>query len=225
MDNATISELTPPYNPEQVNLRTPHICPGTFDYEKFAPADQAKLRKGADLIRNDLAAADHHAAKTVEHFISAGRMLNKIKCAFKHGQFIPWVQLEFKESYRSVVENMRIAALADKYPGYDLTGLTKHTLLLLASKKIPETARTEILEKVSSGEKVTIAETKSIIEEHKLPVTPEIEIEPEPDDIEIEELNLDLSVGTEEGETIEAEAIEDIAPDDAEAVADAPVKP
>jgi hypothetical protein len=112
------------------------------------------LREAADLIRSRM-------SRSAEDIVEIGRKLIVVKDRIGHGNFLPWIDLEFGMSDQSAANFMNVARrFGDQIP----KGLEFRPAVLyaLAAPSTPEEIRTEITERAKAGEKVTAADVRAI---------------------------------------------------------------
>lgn len=89
-----------------------------------------------------------------ESIIEVGRELIEQKRQLGHGNFLPWTEAEFGMSNQSSSNFMRIAERFSE-DSQRVGNLSYRALIALSSDTTPESVRTQVLERASSGEKVT----------------------------------------------------------------------
>ena len=93
-----------------------------------------------------------------------GRSLLDVKEKLDHGQFQDWLKAEFAWTSRTAQNYMNVAK-NEKFSFLDT--LPVSALYLIASPTAPDEAVEEIVGRAEAGEKVTVAEVKSTLKEHK----------------------------------------------------------
>ncbi len=98
--------------------------------------------------------------------IEIGLALKRVKAILSHGQFGPWVRVEFGMSDRSA---FRFMLVADRYAGKSnsVLLLKPDALYALAAPSTPEDVRAAVEERIAAGELVTAAEVKRLRDEAK----------------------------------------------------------
>jgi hypothetical protein len=74
--------------------------------QEMAPRPAADL---VPLIKEELVAGSAHEGKASEHYRKAGELLLEAKAGLKHGEFKPWIRKNFRLSYQSATDYMRLA--------------------------------------------------------------------------------------------------------------------
>ena len=98
--------------------------------------------------------------QTVENIIEIGQRLSECKRLVGHGNWLPFLKREFGWTDDTALNFIRVGELAKSRKFRDLN-LPISGLYLLAAPSTPEEARNEIIERVQTGETVTVAEVKS----------------------------------------------------------------
>jgi hypothetical protein len=118
-----------------------------IEHESFA-------REVADRIRSRM-------MHTVQGVIEIGRDLIAVKERLGHGNFLPWIDREFRMTDKSAERFMSVAErFGDKFDSVSNLSLT--ALYELAAPSTPEEVRTEVAERAATGESVTAAEVKEL---------------------------------------------------------------
>src|SRR5712672_291153 len=104
--------------------------------------------------------------KTAENIIKIGKNLQDVQDVLPHGAFGPWLQSEFGLSHQSAYNFMHVA---DRFEGKikNFLNLSSSVLYLLAAPSTPQKSVDEVLQRAESGERITRALTKRIIEEQQ----------------------------------------------------------
>lgn len=101
--------------------------------------------------------------RTAEKVIQIGKNLLAVQAILPHGMFLPWLQSEFGMSQSAAYNFIHVA---EKFDGKLTTvvNLPAKALYLLASPSTSQEAINEALQRAESGEKITHALAKQIIE-------------------------------------------------------------
>jgi hypothetical protein len=119
----------------------------------IAKTDKEFLYETADRIRKRM-------SRTAQDIVEIGLDLIAVKDRVGHGKFLPWINDEFAmredtaARFMNVARNMatQIAHGAEFQPA---------VLYALAAASTPEEVRTEITERATAGEKVTVADVRA----------------------------------------------------------------
>jgi hypothetical protein len=99
-----------------------------------------------------------HSAQSI---IEIGRDLIRVKERLGHGNFLPWIDREFRMTEKTAERFMSVAErFGDKFDSVSTLGLT--ALYELAAPSTPEEVRSEVEARVASGQSVTTAEVKEL---------------------------------------------------------------
>jgi hypothetical protein len=130
-------------------------------YGGLDPTLANEAREAANYVRE-------RQERSATCFIEIGHKLYEVKGKLGHGKFLDWLNGEFSMSERTAHVYMWCAAFAKKYPDRksEIAQLPITMILLIADKTVSKDARTKILDKHASGEKVTTTEASAIIAEH-----------------------------------------------------------
>ncbi len=129
------------------------------------PFDYAALdTTTADFVRGQTAFIKKLYRGTIQNIVDIGKSLLDVKEKLDYGQFGEWLEAEFAWKERTAQNYMNVAKNA-KFA--DLDTLPVSALYLIASPTAPDAAVEEIVDRAEAGEKVTVAEVKSTLEEHK----------------------------------------------------------
>jgi hypothetical protein len=122
--------------------------------------------------RTATALAEHVTAirqlgkQTVENVVEIGRRLIECKKLVGHGNWLPWLEREFRWSDRTALNFMRVAELSKSETVSNLN-LPVKALYLLTAPSTPTEARDEIIDRAEAGETVPVAKVKRIIKDSK----------------------------------------------------------
>jgi Protein of unknown function (DUF3102) len=108
--------------------------------------------------------------QTVESIVEIGRLLTEVKARLPHGQWLPWLQAEFRWSETTARRFMDSYSLIKSAKLEDLPKLLElppSAIADLGASSTPELARQEVLAKVKQGEKVKTKAVKAVVAKHK----------------------------------------------------------
>jgi hypothetical protein len=116
--------------------------------------DESFVREAADRIRSRM-------MRTVKDLIEIGRDLIAVKERLGHGNFLPWIDGEFRMTDKSA---QRFMSVAERYgdKSDSVSNLTATVMYELAAPSTPEEVRAEVAERAAAGESVTTAEVKEL---------------------------------------------------------------
>lgn len=143
-----------------------------FDYDQLDPD-----------IRTDVEAAGHRIheleRRTSESIVEIGQHLIRVKQQLPHGAFLPWLTAEFGWSDRTARNFMQVAEV---FGGKSeiISDFAPTALIALASPSTPEDVRIDLTHLAAIGQKVTVADVKHAIEEHKPQIVHVVTEDPEP---------------------------------------------
>jgi hypothetical protein len=126
-----------------------------FDYAPVPPANVSELRM---LVFRIKASRRRH----VEAVHDVGAALLRAKELLGHGNFLPWLQAEFRWSERTANNYMSIARFF-KGKTANFADLDIGAAAALAAKSTPPEIRDELLERAEAGENITREEIKERI--------------------------------------------------------------
>jgi hypothetical protein len=126
------------------------------------PANQANpiLAEHADAIR------ELHK-RVAGDVIEIGRLLTECKRICGHGNWLPWLDREFRWTDDTALNFMRVYELSRKSRNFRDLSLPISALYLLAAPSTPETARAECFKRAGAGEVIQFSEVKRVVEKHK----------------------------------------------------------
>ncbi|WP_028346057.1 DUF3102 domain-containing protein [Bradyrhizobium murdochi] len=113
--------------------------------------DAGFLRDAAIRIRQRM-------SRTAEDIVEIGRDLIEVKGRLAHGEFLSWIDAEFRMSSDTTQRFMLVAKL--QIP--PVAEFQPSVLYALAAPSTPEEVRAAVTEKVASGEAVTVADVKAL---------------------------------------------------------------
>lgn len=100
-------------------------------------------------------------SRTVQDIIEIGRDLIEVKRTIGHGNFLPWIETEFGMNVRTAQRFMDSAEnIGSKYDSVSL--LPPTILYALAAPSTPDEVREQVVERVSKGEAVTVADIRDL---------------------------------------------------------------
>ena len=134
-----------------------------YDYSQLGNQAAAVREHAIEIKRNERRANDA--------VVEAGRHLMAVKDSLTHGQWGEWLQTEFHMTDRTAQTLMNIAT---KFVAKSeiISDLSQTVLGLLAAPSVPDAAVAVVVERTQAGERVTVADAKRIIAEHKPPQPP-----------------------------------------------------
>lgn len=133
-----------------------------YDYPGIDdPIVRADLEQRTTAIRRRM----QDAAQCI---LDIGRDLQHVHDHLKHGEYLEWLQAEFKMS-QSMAYNFRNAWKRFGQRDIKLGNLRCAVIYLLAAPSTPQAAVEDVLEKDRQGEQVTVAEAKDAINRHRQP--------------------------------------------------------
>jgi Protein of unknown function (DUF3102) len=134
---------------------------------QITKADEEFLREAAARVRQRI-------NRSAEYIIEIGRDLIAVKDRVGHGNFLPWIEREFGMSDDTAARFMNVARnMAAQIP-HGGAEFAPAVLYALAAPSTPGEVRTEITDRVTAGEKVTVADVReskarAYIAEHGTP--------------------------------------------------------
>jgi len=129
-----------------------------FEYLDLSDEDRKFLAEQTDAIRGDI-------KTSCERIILAGTRLLTVKDRIKHGNFVPWLDVEFGWKVRTAQNMMKVAA-EFKNANFAYLDIAPSALYLLAAATTPEAVREKFVEKAKT-EEVTHKEVKAAIDTAK----------------------------------------------------------
>jgi hypothetical protein len=138
---------------------------------------EAALARHAEAIREI-------GRKTIANIIEIGRHLTHAKAIAGHGNWLPWLEIEFSWTDRTARNYMGIYEMMAKSETFSDLAITVSELYKL--KKVPSHLRDPILDRLRGGEKLTPAEVAKFVRPISQPdeppreVTVSLSLEPSP---------------------------------------------
>lgn len=108
--------------------------------------------------------------RAASDIIEIGQKLIDVKARLGHGNFRPWLKMEFDWSQDTAQNFMNVAAKFGNFPNLD--GMAPSALYLLAAPSTPESARIEAVVRAEEGEPITHSLAQGIVHDHKNPALP-----------------------------------------------------
>lgn len=131
-----------------------------FDYSPLAGPVAQQVRSSAEAIRQQV-------RNTLESAIKIGQELLTVKKALDHGQFLPWLRVEFGWAERTARNFMAVAEQFGKSAIIADLPIQPTAAYLLAGPAVPDEARETAIEKAKAGEQITVATAREIVAEAK----------------------------------------------------------
>jgi len=130
--------------------------PQPFDYSGWEPELADTARTAAAMIRR-------HMERSMASMVEAGECLRAIKSQLPYGDWQEWLAAEFVMSDRMARHLMQVA---EAFSGQTeiVSVLSPTAALKLAAA--PEAARAVVVERLQSGQKMTVAEVTAAIRSH-----------------------------------------------------------
>ncbi|RME71828.1 MAG: DUF3102 domain-containing protein [Chloroflexi bacterium] len=146
-----------------------------FDYNSLDAETRIVVQQRTGEIR-DL------VRRTAENVVRIGGKLAEVRDRLGNsGRFDAWLQAEFEWSRRTAYNFISVYERFGTRANFAQMDIATSALYLLASPSTPPAAVEEALERAESGERITPAAAKEIIQEHKARMSPELPMS-EPDD-------------------------------------------
>jgi Protein of unknown function (DUF3102) len=123
-------------------------------------AQQAVLDEHADTIRA-------YAKRSIKDILEIGRRLAEVKKLLGYGNFLSWIEREFRWSEDTAERLIALHALQRRIPEVADVSLPISGLYLLASPSTPVETAKAVIAKAQDGEPVSVVEIKSTIAEAK----------------------------------------------------------
>jgi hypothetical protein len=124
-----------------------------------SPAARSALAAHADAIRMC-------GRRVVSEIAEIGQHLTEAKALVSHGGWLPWLEREFKWTDETARRFMNVYEASKSHNLLDLD-IPLSGLYLLAAPSTPRGAVNEVINNAKNGEKVTVADVKSAIGQHK----------------------------------------------------------
>ena len=109
----------------------------------------------------------------IENVLEIGRHLTEAKRLCEPGQWLAWLEREFKWTRQTADNLMNVYAMAECKRVYTFPDLPLRSLYLLARPSTPEAVRQEVLERAASGERIPHERVKQEIAEAKQAYRPQ----------------------------------------------------
>jgi Protein of unknown function (DUF3102) len=130
-----------------------------------SPSNEKVLAEHADAIR----ALDKQAGATI---VEIGRRLIEAKALVGHGNWLPWLEREFRWTAETALRFMQVTEAVGKNNKLLDLNCGVSSLYLLAAPSTPPEAVEAVIERAKTGEKVTGAEVKKVVHEAKSKSSP-----------------------------------------------------
>lgn len=136
-----------------------------FDYSSLSSAIASQTKKSAEKIKLRL-------KRTAQDIVEIGKELIEVKANLPHGQFLSWIDAEFKMNKQMANTFMNVAERFGEKSDYLTFAPT--ILYMLASPSTPDEVVQTAIEMAENGEKITVAEVKRLKAESLLQVGEEL---------------------------------------------------
>jgi hypothetical protein len=130
-----------------------------FDYSPLEAKVAEKVRASAEAIRQQL-------QNTLVSAIKIGQELLAVKKDLEHGQFLLWLQAEFRWSQRAAYNFMSVAERFELATVANLP-IQPSAAYLLAGPTVSDEVRQVVIEKARAGDEINTAVVKEVIAEAK----------------------------------------------------------
>jgi hypothetical protein len=101
--------------------------------------------------------------RVIADVIEIGRRLTESKALCGHGNWLPWLEREFGWTERTAQNFMQVHAMVGKSAKFADLSLPMSGLYLLAAPSTPEQAQQQVIERVESGEHLSVGDVKKLI--------------------------------------------------------------
>ena len=131
----------------------------TFDYQELDSQTQLLVRERTKEIKKLI-------RRTGQDIFDIGKYLSEVKQSLPHGQFYPWLKMEFQWSFTTAARFMRVY---EKFKSVTLTDLNLAPTVLyeLSYNVVPDEAVNETIELAKSGQIITNELVKEIRKKHQ----------------------------------------------------------
>lgn len=129
-----------------------------FDYAVVSADDAAKLHRLASGIKKG-----HR--RHFDAVLQVGRDLIEAKGILGHGNFIPWLEAEFRWDERTAQRYMGVASELGSLKTDKLSDLDLGSVYALAAKSTPPEVRQQVVQRIEAGEHVAPAEIRGIVKD------------------------------------------------------------
>jgi hypothetical protein len=130
-----------------------------FDYATFDPDTRRVLRERAEQIRG-------LARTAISGIMEIGKHLTEVKEQLGHGQFLKWIDAEFRWRQRTAENYMAVYARFKSANFADLQ-IDPSALYLIAAPSTPESVRVEAVRRAESGEHVSHRDVRALVQRVK----------------------------------------------------------
>ena len=130
-----------------------------FSYSVVSQDEAAELRAVAVRIKDRF-------QSSVKEAIEIGRDLLAAKAILGHGNFMPWLEIEFRWTDRTAA-NYMLAAEHFSSKSETVSNLPLATVYRLAAKSTPPEVRSLVLNRLAAGEHLDPIEIKHIVQDAK----------------------------------------------------------
>lgn len=151
-----------------------------FDYDSLTHGTKSLVELKTSEIRSRM-------GKAAASIIEIGERLIEVKKALPHGQFLPWLEAEFKWTEMTATKMMQVAKTFKSKQYLDLP-IGTSALYLLASDATPQEVKDRFIHQAEQGEPVTHAEVKQAVKATRVLTKEEYEAMPEEEEKEPERL-------------------------------------
>lgn len=131
----------------------------TFDYALIEPETRIVVQQRTSEIKSLM-------RRAAQDIIDIGEKLTDVKTRLGHGNFGPWLALEFQWSYQTAHNLMNVAESFKSTTVVDLP-ITQKALYVLAAPSTPESARVEAVQRAEAGEAISYSEARAIVAGHR----------------------------------------------------------
>jgi len=144
------------------------FAPPSFDYSGLQPSDAEQLRKAASEIKKEL---------TTERqtMLRVGQHLNEVKHCLKHGDFMRWLEAEFRMEDRYARYAMSLARFVAKLSPEEsevLSDLPDTAMIKLSAPGVPKAVVDNVISRLRAGERPRVADIDLLVGEAKRPPEP-----------------------------------------------------
>lgn len=135
------------------------IPAAAFDYSRLDSRIASAARESAASIRKL-----NECAKMA--VVEIGKHLIEMKEVLGHGNFLPWIESEFRWSERAARNFMQVAEAFKSAKFADLA-IDTSALYVLAAPSTPEPVRAQMIERAEAGERITHSMARSAVNSAK----------------------------------------------------------
>jgi hypothetical protein len=134
----------------------------------IATKEQLAKQENDRFLRQHATAIRRNLRHTIKDIIDSGKRLNECKRIVGRGNWLPWLKQEFGWTDKTAENFINVYKFAGaQFEKFSNLNIPVSSLYLIAAPSTPEAARAKVIKQAEAGKRLSTAQVKFIVQEHK----------------------------------------------------------